>query len=141
VISPSENDSEIQAWKEGEDWTNGNNSYALLFIGGNNTNQREADLRKEWRDSASSEVVIGSDRNTGTATAPESVHTEIGSGEWTGGIVWNDGHTGFEQSQVVERTVIGGQTNRDDDILTRTDTDTAAGNVNSKNTLMKSENP
>ncbi|MFK7789500.1 MAG: type II secretion system protein [Phycisphaeraceae bacterium] len=138
-ISPAETNTDVVEWKEGTDWTAANNSYALLFIGGNNSNQREADLRQEWRDSASSEVVIGSDRNTATAAAPESVHTKVGSAEWKGGIVWNDGHTEFEQSHIVDKTVIGGQNNLEDNIFSRAEI--TGTEVTGKNTVMKNENP
>lgn len=139
AISPSETNADIVAWKQGTDWTATNNSYTLMYIGGNNSNQKAADLRQEWSDTASSEVPIASDRNTANdVNAPESVHTEEGSGRWNGGIVWNDGHTVFEQTHIVD-TVIRGQVNKDDNIFTQSDT--TAGNQNGKNFRMKNENP
>jgi prepilin-type N-terminal cleavage/methylation domain-containing protein len=139
AISPSETNAEISAWREGTDWNETNNSYAFMFIGGNNSNQRSAELRQEWSDTASAEVPIGSDRDTaGDSNAPESVHTEEGSGKWNGGIVWNDGHTAFEQTHIVD-TVIRGQKNEDDNIFTQSDT--ATGDDREKNFRMKNENP
>lgn len=139
-ISPAETNASVESWDQGTDWTAANNSYTLMYIGGNNSNQVAPDLRKEWSDTASAEVPIGSDRNTdGSTTAPESVHTDIGSGIWNGGIVWNDGHTEYEQSHILDRTVINGQVNLEDNIWTQTDT--GAGLDNGKNFRMKNENP
>lgn len=139
TISPSETNALIQPWQQGTNWTGANNSYALLFIGGNNTNQQELELRKEWRDTAAGEVFIGSDRNTNTAALPESVHTDVGSGIWEGGIVWNDGHTAYESSHIVDQTKFGGQTNIDDNLFSRAET--ASGLSTAKNGIMKNENP
>lgn len=136
VISPSETNTAIKAWKPGEDWDITSNSYALLDIGNNNNASSQAlGRRAEWKDTASSEVLIGSDRNRNTTAIPESVHTEKGSGEWRGGIVWNDGHTGFENSKIVERTKFAGQTNSDDDIWRQSDI--ASGDVQGSNGMMK----
>ena len=140
AVSPAETNADVKAWSEGNDWNETHHSYTLMFIGGNNTNNNAPDLRKEWSDTASSEVLIGSDRNTdGDINAPESVHTDVGSGVWKGGVVWNDGHTEFEQTHIMERIVINGQVNEDDNIWTQTDT--AAGLETGKNFRMKNENP
>jgi prepilin-type N-terminal cleavage/methylation domain-containing protein len=143
AISPSETSADATPWREGTDFTNQNNSYAMLSIGGNNTNQNAPYRRQEWSDTASSQVVAVSDRNTTSPTstsAPESVHTEIGSGEWKGGIAWNDGHTGFEQTHIMETTKVADQTNKDDNIWTGTGM--PAGFDSQKNIAMKTgENP
>jgi len=136
AISPSEINSAMTPWQQGTDFTEANNSYALLNI------QDRQGRRLEWQDTANSQAFIGSDRNTTKPTnisAPESVHTEVGSGEWAGGVVWNDGHTAFEQSHIMETTRFGNQTNTGDNLWTQTDEPVSARRL--LNGLMKNENP
>ena len=135
AVSPSET-ADVTAWREGTDFTEANNSYALLNI------QNPRGRRLEWQDTANSQAFIGSDRNTTKPTntsAPESVHTEEGSGEWKGGLVWNDGHAGFEQSHILDTTKFGNQTNTDDNMWTQTDEPDSSRRP--LNGLMKNENP
>lgn len=140
AISPAETDADVKAWSEGNDWNEAHNSYTLMFIGSNNGGGNAQYMRQEWSDTASAEVPIGSDRDTASdSTAPESVHTDVGSGKWNGGIVWNDGHTEFEQTHIMDKVVIGGQVNEDDNIFTQSDT--ATGLDSGKNFRMKNENP
>lgn len=136
AVSPSETNQSITPWREGTDFLEVNNSYALMNI------QSSSERRREWQDTANSQAFIGSDRNTTkptNTTAPESVHTEPGSGEWKGGLVWNDGHAGFENSHIIETTKFGNQTNTNDNLWTQTDEPDVTRRP--LNGLMKNENP
>lgn len=135
AVSPTETNTEIIPWLPGTDWNEFNNSYAMLNIGGANAGDRDHGGRLEWQDTANGEAVIASDRNVSASASPESVHTEVGSEEWMGGVVWNDGHAGFETSHIVDSTRYGNTTNQMDNIFTGTDF------PGSTNALMKNENP
>ena len=136
VISPSETDGAISpfdfaAFDVAESATHfdaTNISYALLKIERNNSDTNIASARRfEWRDNANSELVIASDRNTTTSeTMPESIYTEAGSGEWNGGIVWNDNHVGFEQSHILESTRVANTSNANDLLFDQDEEDSAA---------------
>lgn len=141
AVSPSEADSRVHAWDIETDWNENNSSYVLLDIGdGNDDDRRAPGRRLSWSDNTSTEVLIGADRNTtGSQSMPESIHTDEGSGVWNGTLVWNDGHTVFEQSHIVEKTSFAGQDNFEDNIWAQNDT--ASGDKQHSNAQMKIENP
>ena len=147
AVSPAESNDLIEVWNPAApagpttDFNRQHISYALLNIeSGNSPADRASFRRAEWQDTANSQVVIASDRETGGTTGPESIHTEVGSGEWIGGVVWNDGHVGFEQSNIVDATRFGTQSNVNDDIFD--DDDQGAGSVIERgNARMKTEQP
>lgn len=139
LISPSEVNDQIQPWIPGDPantpFLRSNNSYAMLDIGPSNTTTEIR--RQEWRDTANAEAVIGGDRAiTSFAGAAISVHTSVGSEEWIGGLVWNDGHAAFETSRVLEVTRYDNQRNTDDDIFVGGDGGGGTGNCQLRN-----ENP
>jgi prepilin-type N-terminal cleavage/methylation domain-containing protein len=70
-------------------------SYGWLNVNG------ATDRRAEWNDSLNSQAPILSDRNTGTATNVSSVWTVVNSGDWRGMVVWNDGHTTTETTNLI----------------------------------------
>ena len=56
----------------------------------------------EWRDNATSQAVMGSDRNTQTdatiySTTPHSIWSNglVAGGDWAGNVVWGDNHVNF----------------------------------------------
>lgn len=71
--------------------TNKNYSFAVL-----NFSLANAILHTNWRDTGNGQVVVISDRNTGTAAAPKSIHN---TARWEGSIGWNDGHVDFRQGE------------------------------------------
>ena len=141
AVSPAESNDLIEVWEVGTDFDRDNISYALLNIeSGNGNNDRASFRRAEWQDTANSQVVIASDRETDDTTGPESIHTEVGSGEWIGGVVWNDGHVGFEQSNILDATRFGTQSNVNDDIFDQDDFDDSPVTLRG-NARMKTEQP
>ena len=146
AISPGETDPNYVVWDASDPAANPlgqiNCSYSMLAIGaaGNNTNA----LRSSWSDLVEGGVPIASARNLtredipgGFAAAglvPESVWTEEGSEEWTGGVVWNDGHVNFENDDTLDETIIDFQRNQEDRLFTQSEeTD---GGRQGKNVLM-----
>lgn len=146
AASPSET-AGVEVWDRNVDFDRNHNSYALLRIESNdNLDPSDPDAgqtsvrRKAWSDTGNSQAVIASDRNTtvpNDSTNPESVHTEVDSGKWEGGVVWNDNHVGYEKSHVMETTRYGRQTNTDDELFKSGE---VPGNFTS-NVAMKTEQP
>ena len=140
AISPSEVSDAAQIWNRTEDFSIINNSYSLLNLSVDDNNARN-NRRSEWADTANGQAIIGSDRNT-VNSGVESIHVDVGSGVWEGGIVWNDGHVEFEGSHIVDTTKYGDQVNMEDDIFTQAAPAGApADHDNDRNTLMKNEEP
>ena len=138
AISPAEVDQRYLPWTPDVDFDRQHVSYAMLNIesGTSSTSGR----RFEWKDTASGQVVVASDRNTiDDDDAPESVHTELGSGEWEGGVSWNDGHVTFEVDDLLEGTRYANQTNAEDKLFTQNEPNAAAGAQSDRNTAMKNE--
>ena len=135
AISPAETRDETRVWNRVEDFGDANISYGMLNIDGG---QSSSDGRRfEWQDTASAEVVVASDRNTGSGAA-ESIYTEVGSGEWEGGVTWNDGHVSFEEDDELEKTRYVNQFNLVDLLFTQNEVSPPAGTDNTRNTLMRS---
>lgn len=136
AISPAETRDETRVWNRVEDFGDANISYGMLNIDGG---QSSSDGRRfEWQDTASAEVVVASDRNTGGSAGTESIYTEIGSGEWEGGVTWNDGHVSFEEDDELEKTRYVNQFNLVDLLFTQGEVSPPAGADNTRNTLVRS---
>ena len=95
-----------------------NYSYAMLMfsaVGGGNLaiDPNFAGRAAEWKETMNTQSIVFSDRNVGTGGAEagsQSVHTnEVG--DWTGSVLWNDNHVGFEQSQLFETKYGNGSLN------------------------------
>ena len=129
-VSPAEVNTQIVPWDQTTDFNASNISYGMLNIG---NNAAPADgTRLEWRDTANGQAVVASDRNTIDDDAvPESLYTEAGSGEWEGGVGWNDGHVTFEEDAELEETRYNNQFNLVDSLFT--DDDGSDNNTNIKN--------
>jgi len=86
---------------------NENYSYALLELG-------DAGREREWKDTANSEAIMASDRNTGTGTTGTDTASVHNDDSWEGSVAWNDGHVTFENDDEIETTNYGGTTNEDE---------------------------
>ena len=144
TISPAETDDRIRPWlPASEPFRRNHNSYALSAIGG--LDDFSDPRRLEWQDNANGEAVVGGDRIiiNGTGGAPDniSVHTEQGSNQWEGGVVWNDGHVGFETDRVVGPTRYVDQLNPEDDLFIGSGSDLAPGANGAKSAQILHENP
>ena len=77
-----------------------NYSYAMLHIAGDANAAPAAGVRaSEWKETANTQAIVLSDRNTGTNATNQvaSIHTAE-RGEWKGSVLWNDNHVMFEQT-------------------------------------------
>ena len=88
-------------------------SYALLRIEANESRQNE------WAATANSEAAVVFDRNTTTTGTvyganARSIHSTT---DWRGSTTFNDGHTNFETTNILERTRYGNESVTDDDIF------------------------
>lgn len=100
-----------------------NYSYAMLGIDGNAGQAPVARGRgQEWSQTLNTQAVVVSDRNTGTNATNqiESIHTGD-RGEWSGSVVWNDNHVGFEMGGPYFETKYGNGRLNVDDFGTPTD--------------------
>ncbi|MEX2546131.1 MAG: hypothetical protein WD316_13470 [Phycisphaeraceae bacterium] len=93
-------------WESGP-FTSDHYSYAVLQV------PEAGGRHDEWRETLNTNAIVLSDRNTGTADAPASVHD---SEQWRGGVVWNDNHVGFETTHRLD-TAYGGFEHTDDHIF------------------------
>lgn len=92
-------------------------SYAMLGIkgtAGEGPDAAFAGRAAEWQQTLNSQAIVLSDRNTGTNATDqvESIHTGDRS-DWTGSVLWNDNHVGFEQEQFFETKYANGALNSD----------------------------
>lgn len=121
LVSPVDIDRE--GWDGLGRISHGNISYAMLglmpaYIPGGNR------ALASWKSSnGDTQTPIFSDRNT------QTVFTEEGSSlwdedQWVGGIAWNDGHTTFENSPVIETTALNGVTIQEDHLFDEGSEDT-----------------
>jgi len=103
-------------------------SYAILQLGTGGANTGQA--LKSWRADGNSLTPIVSDRSTtingvnGIPNNPSDVpadgHTSLWNpDQWEGAVVWNDGHTTFENSPVMDRTRVGSNSIVDDHLFDR----------------------
>ena len=99
AISPSETEriTEWQGWRDdhAESVTPDNYSYAMLQI------PKDGGRRIEWSQTLNTHAIVLSDRNTGTKAEPSSIHVEPGD-SWSGSVLWNDNHVGFESEDIFE---------------------------------------
>lgn len=75
--------------------TSQNYSYAMLDI------DAQGSRVEEWKVTVNARAIVMSDRNTGTAASPTSIHSQ-GKDGWRGSVLWNDNHVGFEQQPYFE---------------------------------------
>ena len=147
TVSPAETNDVIRPWIPGEAFDDVHISYALTRIGrgtGSNLGNLSPGLINEWRDTANGQAIIASDRDTsGSGAGPvlprESVHTEAGSEEWRGGVVWNDNHVTFEEDEILDTTRADNQTNIEDNLFAQDET--PADLDEDRNYQMKTEEP
>jgi prepilin-type N-terminal cleavage/methylation domain-containing protein len=114
LVSPMEVNETRLVWDGVADFSHRFISYATLDLGpvGGDLNNPVVAADNEsinaWQASADSQTPIFSDRNTDT-TAQNPPSSDPGKSvwdqnKWIGGIAWNDGHTTFENSPLMERT-------------------------------------
>lgn len=117
AISPSET-AQVDEWLDGDPvvWAAApgvkNYSYAFLRIS-TPTATTHAGRTAEWKQTLNSQAIVISDRNVGANTAAglQSIHTEAGDGKWSGSVLWNDNHVGFENTEVFETKYANGSQN------------------------------
>ena len=123
AISPSETVPARIPWIPGDPAGNpitaNNSSYSFLDPARSGTIPNDARIL-EWSDTANGEAIIVSDRNISNSGGFISIHTDEGSDEWMGGIAWNDGHVGFEDS-FLQKTRYANQLNLIDNIFSFND--------------------
>ena len=127
LISPGETRTDMEAWVDGAGDTNngglivgsGNHyySYALPQIGGPGFGApADEGRRAEWTSELNSQAPIVSDRLVATAGGPPIVIGDPGShrsiwsdspGEWGGSVTFNDNHTSYFASSVLNNTQYG----------------------------------
>ena len=101
VVNPADTDTEAVSQDEDVegDGDDANQSYAWLNVSNANTG-----MKAEWEDTLNSQAIVLSDRNTGNTVEADasSVWTTRGSGDWRGMLVWNDGHTTSETTNLLD---------------------------------------
>ena len=118
LISPSETDPNIKPWPEQGKITTGHYSYAMLQI------PDKGGRYDEWKQTLNSQAIVLSDRNTGTAAKPSSIHTDRGE-PWAGSVLWNDNHVGFESEDWFETKYGDRELNERDRLFESQDFDNA----------------
>ena len=121
AISPAETKT---VWTPGQTVTTANYSYSMLELNPGATCDVGKPLtqgapharRKEWRDTINGDAPILSDRNTGTAAKPSSIHTNT-PGDWRGSVAYNDNHVVFETTHVIPKTTYAGVVTTSDDLF------------------------
>ncbi|MFA9478903.1 type II secretion system protein [Phycisphaerales bacterium AB-hyl4] len=78
---------------------------------------------EEWQESFNSSAAVLSDRNTGAnaTTQASSLWTSKDSGDWRGGVVFNDNRVEFMTSAVIERTRYGNKVYDEDHLFVSDD--------------------
>lgn len=90
-----------------------NYSYAILEIVGTAGDAPDEARAQEWKETANTQAIVISDRNTGAAIGTSrSVHTNEDD-DWKGSVLWNDNHVGFEQDKLFETKYGNGGLNVD----------------------------
>jgi len=104
ITSPAEL---LVAWEDGP-VTRDHYSYAMLRIA---DAEKDRHRREEWKDTANSQAVVLSDRNTSFGGVYRSVWTDSfdpGEGtDWRGSVGWNDNHVSQETTCLMENTQYG----------------------------------
>lgn len=115
AISPSETEP-LTGWEDRKTHlTKGNYSYAMLQIP-----EAETGRHSEWHITLNSQAIVLSDRNTGAKANPKSIYNERGDKTWTGSVLWNDNHVGFEDTDEYETKYGGGELNEADKLFEST---------------------
>lgn len=147
AISPSETANVDEYDEDDEDTvifnaTTKNYSYAMLQFEVTGTDNgitpATAARAAEWSQTLNSQAIVVSDRNVGSNTAAnlQSIHTEAGDQEWTGSVLWNDNHVGFEQEEIFETKYANGSLNQtaagvaDDNLFTNAQTPATPAGAN-----------
>ena len=112
-----------------------NYSYAMLQFVANSggvgaVSAATAPRAAEWKQTLNSQAIVVSDRNLGgTANVADlqSIHSE--KGEWSGSVLWNDNHVGFENEVTFETKYANGRLNdgAGDDLFADANVGTNAG--------------
>ncbi|MEM6507573.1 MAG: prepilin-type N-terminal cleavage/methylation domain-containing protein [Planctomycetota bacterium] len=100
-----------------------NYSYAMLMIEaegnaapGVGVDPNYAARFAEWKETLNSQAIVVSDRNLGSSGDPDdsqSIHGDV-EGDWSGSVLWNDNHVGFENQQEFETKFANGLLNDGD---------------------------
>lgn len=94
----------------------------------------------EWKQTLNSQAIVLSDRNIGAGNgdpAVRSIHTDT-AGEWTGSVLWNDNHVGFEQEHKFETKYgNGGLNSGDGENIFLSDNTAPNTNTNANGILIK----
>ncbi|WP_428386134.1 prepilin-type N-terminal cleavage/methylation domain-containing protein [Mucisphaera sp.] len=133
LLHPSEPDPK-EAWEEGNEFNLLNFSYALNELGfdeitsDSDPDNDFAEARKEWQATLNAQAPIIADRLYRIAPGGSQWNNDDYIGMYSSepgrieiGIVWNDGHTSFSNSVVVENTRFGSITNTHDNLYSRGD--------------------
>jgi len=108
----SSKDSDRIKWDGSSLFTHQNVSYAALDIFVDGSPSRAA-----WRDDANALTPIYSDRSTWDG-GPTAVGRSLWNpDQWQGGVVWNDGHTTFENTPDIGNTAMGSQEVAEDNLI------------------------
>lgn len=129
LISPGETRSDIGLWDPSLNYGNGANgwiySYALpqLTTGDSGSGIIEEDRFQEWSETLNAQAPIIADRilngdDKNDATTHRSIWSEE-PGEWGGSLTYNDGHTGYSNTSVIENTRFQDQVNATDNVHSR----------------------
>jgi type II secretory pathway pseudopilin PulG len=123
AISPSETDPGIVERVGTSPVTKANYSYAMLQVPDANPDieDNKQGRRSEWGQSLNSQAIVVSDRNTGTASATDSIHSDNNTAGWLGSVLWNDNHVGFETTDTFETKYDGGELNTSDKLFEAND--------------------
>ncbi|MFW6060978.1 MAG: hypothetical protein ACODAQ_12425 [Phycisphaeraceae bacterium] len=118
LISPKENTGK-SAWSAGP-FTDKHYSYAMLQV------PKEGGRYDEWQETLNADAIVLSDRNTGRNTTNQisSLQTQPNSGQWEGGVCYNDNHVTTEDTTHFE-TKYGGIHNKHDHLFEPTGRDDA----------------
>ncbi|MFK7790846.1 MAG: type II secretion system protein, partial [Phycisphaeraceae bacterium] len=130
LISPSEVNEEIRPW-DGNALMNNSKifSYALPQVvtsAGSPPANLSAEIGRIKENSATlnSQAVMISDRLVAGANGDPNTHESLWSngepGKWGGSVTWNDNHTEFLQSSVMEETKYATKSNTDDNLFANT---------------------
>ncbi len=112
------------------------------------TDTKDAPRVAEWKQTLNSQAVVISDRNTGSDksnTTVRSIHSTE-DGEWSGSVLWNDNHVGFENEQYFETKYGNGPLNKPtgananaDDLFDFANVTGVAGSIPGGNAFMVKE--
>ena len=126
IISPGESNGAKRAWTPtdplGVQLRHVHCSYAVLDLGGAfaATGKLNNSAFASWKDDMGSETPIFSDRNAGLV--PGQSFSIWNPEQWEGAVVWNDGHAGFQNTQIADQTQLNGTSVQDDDLFDEANT-------------------